>query len=193
MTADLDKRSWQEMRKEVTGRLEARTGRSLGEWRREMSSQGFSDRPSLRAWLGGQGITGYPAIYLTMEHFGYPDFLLAGADELIEEQYADRPALRPVLDAVIEVARTLGDVTVQARKTYVSLVGPRRTFASVEPTTRIQVDLGLRLKIPAPSGRLQRSTSMRSGAALMRIALSSAADVDLEVQSWLRRSYDANL
>ena len=36
-----------------------------------------------------------------MERFGYPDFLLATADELIEKQYADRPQLRPVYDAII--------------------------------------------------------------------------------------------
>lgn len=70
-------------------------------------------------------MTGYPAMLLVMERFGYPDYLIASVDELIEGQYADRPALR--------------------HKTYVALVTPRRTFAAVQPTTKKRVDLGLRL------------------------------------------------
>ena len=39
-----------------------------------------------------------------MERFGYPDFFLSSADELIDGQYADRPQLRPIFDALIEAA-----------------------------------------------------------------------------------------
>ena len=67
---------------------------------------------------------------------GYPDFLTADSGELIDGQYADRPQLRPILDAVLAVLPALGPVTVQARKTIVSLVSPRRTFAVVQATTR---------------------------------------------------------
>jgi hypothetical protein len=65
-------------------------------------------------------------------------------DQLIAGQYADRPQLRPILDAVLAALPALGPVTVQARKTFVSLVPPRRTFAVVQATTRTRVDLGLR-------------------------------------------------
>jgi hypothetical protein len=64
--------------------------------------------------------------------------------DLIDAQYADRPELRPIYDAILDAAKQLGDVVVQARKTCVSLVSPRRTFARVQPTTRQRVDLGLR-------------------------------------------------
>lgn len=60
-------------------------------------------------------------------------------------QYANRAQLRPILDAVLAAASGLGEGTVQARKTYISLVTPRRTFAQVKVSTRGRVDLGLRL------------------------------------------------
>ena len=85
------------------------------------------------------------AIAPGMEQFGYPDFLLATADQLIEQQYGDRSNLRPIYDAIIHAAARCGEVVIQARKTYISLVSPRRTFARVQPTTRTRVDLGLRL------------------------------------------------
>jgi Family of unknown function (DUF5990)/Domain of unknown function (DUF5655) len=83
----------------------------------------------------------------------------ADADQLIDGQYADRPQLRPVLDAVLAAASALGPVTVQPRKTCVSLVSPRRTFAAVQPTTKSLVDLGLR----PPSARDDRHLGLAWG------------------------------
>ncbi len=57
------------------------------------------------------------------------DFLTAGAEELIEGQYADRPQLRPVLDAVLAVLPALGPVTVQARRQGQSDLRPGAAFA----------------------------------------------------------------
>jgi hypothetical protein len=79
---------------------------------------------------------------------------VAGGDELVAGQYGDRPQLRPVLDAVLAALPTLGPVTVQARKTCVSLVTPRRVFAVVQATTKSRVDVGLRLEHERPGGRL---------------------------------------
>jgi hypothetical protein len=36
-----------------------------------------------------------------MEHFGYPDFVLATGDELIGKQYEDRPHLRAIYDRIL--------------------------------------------------------------------------------------------
>ena len=98
------------------------------------------DRPDLdQIREAGQAVTGV---------------LTAEARELIDGQYADRPHLRPVLDAVLAALPGLGPVTVQARTTFVSLVTPRRTFAVVQATTKNRVDLGLRLDAVRPGGRL---------------------------------------
>jgi hypothetical protein len=92
-----------------------------------------------------------------MERFGYPDYLLASAEDLLAGQYGDRPQLRAILDAVVAVAQTFGGIDVQARKTYTTLLTPRRTFAAVRPTTKTRVDLALRLDGVEPGGRLSRS------------------------------------
>jgi uncharacterized protein DUF5990/uncharacterized protein DUF5655 len=114
----------------------------------------------------------------------------AEADGLIAGQYSDRPKLRPVLDAVLAALPALGPITVQARKTLVSLVTPRRTFAVVQPTTKSRVDLGLRLEHERPGGRLLAARDI--GAATVRIPLGRPEDVDAEVLSWLRRAYQEN-
>src|SRR5713226_795248 len=117
-------RDWQGMRDMSSRLLKERTGEDVDTWNRRIKRERLSDAKSLRAWLTNQGVTGYAQSLLVMERFGYPDFLLASADELIEGQYADRPQLRPIFDAIIDAAAALGAVTIQARKTYVSLVSP---------------------------------------------------------------------
>jgi len=114
----------------------------------------------------------------------------AEADGLIAGQYSDRPQLRPVLDAVLAALPALGPVTVQARKSFVSLVTPRRTFAVIQATTKSRVDLGLRLTRERPGGRLLAARDI--GAATVRIPLGRPEDVDAEVLGWLRRAYAEN-
>jgi hypothetical protein len=186
-------RSWREIREWSARLLADRTGEDVAAWNRRVAEAGLADEPSLRAWLAGQGVTGYAQALLVWERFGYPDFLTADADELINGQYADRPQLRPVLDAVLAAAPALGPVTVQARKTCVSLVSPRRTFAAVQPTTKSRVDLGLRLDHTEPAGRLQAAKNIASGTINLRIALNGPDDLDEEAVGWLRRAYDESV
>ena len=123
---------------------------------------------------------------------GAPGLLTADACELIDGQYADRPQLRPILDTVLALLPALGPVTVQGRKTIVSLVCPRRTFAVVRATTKDRVDLGLRLDGAEPGGRLQSAKGIDGGGATVRIALRRPEDVDDEVRDLMRRAYQEN-
>jgi Family of unknown function (DUF5990)/Domain of unknown function (DUF5655) len=185
-------KSWREMREWSAGLLVSRTGTDVAAWNRRVAEAGLDDEPTLRQWLADQGVTGYAQALLVWERFGYPDYMTADADELIEGQYADRPQLRPILDAVLAMLPALGPVTVQARKTIVSLVSPRRTFAVVRATTRDRVDLGLRLDDAVPGGRLQSAKGIGGGGATVRVALTGPDDVDGEVRDLMRRAYDEN-
>lgn len=182
--------NWKSMNDLSARLLKERTGENVATWNRRIAKEQLHDEKSLRAWLTKQGVTGYAQSLLVMERFGYPDFLLASAEDLIDEQYADRPQLRPIYDAIINAAAGLGEVTIQARKTYVSLVTPRRTFARIQPTTKSRVDLGLRLEGHKPGGRLQPSKIQET----MRLQTSLAAvdDLDSEVLNWLQEAYDQN-
>lgn len=185
-------RTWEGMRTQIVEQLVRQTGEDVDAWNAKIAVRDLNTELELRSWLSSEGVSGYPQMLLVMERFGYPDYLLAGADDLIDGQYADRPQLRPVLDALLAVAPTLGEVDVQARKTYVTLLTPRRTFASIEPSTKSRVSLGLRLTSQAPSGRLEEARSMGQSGVTHRIGLASAEQVDDEVIDWLRAAYEAN-
>src|SRR5262245_23691874 len=178
-------RDWQGMQAMSAHLLKERTGADVAAWNERVKAEGFADEPSLRAWLAAQGVTGYTQSLLVMERFGYPDFLLASADELVQGQYADRPQLRPIFDAIIDAVAGLGEVVIQTRKTYVSLVSPRRTFARVQPTTRQRIDLGLRLEGQPPGGRLLPSKIHETMP--LQISLTTPEQVDSELLEWLQR------
>jgi len=187
-------RSWQEMREREIQWLIERTGEGLDVWNARVRETGLADEKSLRDWLTGQGVTGYPAMLLVMERFGYPDYLQASADELMDGQYADRPDLRPILDTILGLLPRVGQVEIQARKTYVALISPKRTFGAVQPTTKKRVDLGLRLpKDTKAEGRLTPAPNFGQSSVTHKIGLESADDVDDFVEGLLKKAYEANV
>jgi hypothetical protein len=185
-------RTWQAMRDQIHRQLERQTGEGVEAWSRKIKTVAPADEPALRAWLADRGVTGYPAMLLAWEIFGYPDFLTATADELLDAQYADRPDLRPIFDAVVAAVSGFTGAEIQARKTYVSLVSPRRTFGIIQASTKKRVDVGLRLDDAEPEGRLLLAKSLGNDTITRRLALESVEDLDDEALGWISRAYDAN-
>src|SRR5258707_4690715 len=181
------------MRIEIEQKLVRDSGMDIQAWNAKVRAEAApTSQPDLRSWLIRQGVTGYPAMMLVYEAFGYPDYLEASADELLDGQYRDRPNLRPIHDAVVTALPSIGAVELQNRKTYVALIGPKRTFASIQATTKARVDIGLRLDGVAPEGRLEAAESIRQSSITHQVRPSSSADLDAEALGWLRRAYEAN-
>jgi Domain of unknown function (DUF5655) len=186
--------TWEAMRTSIEERLVRQTGHDVAWWDTQVAEHsGATDEASLREWLTAHRVTGYQQMLLVMERFGYPDYLRASAQELLDHQYKDRSQLRPILDTVMATASTFGDVEFQARKTYTTLLTPRRTFAAVRPTTRSRVDLVLRLDGVAPGGRLLDGRNSAGGGLNLRILLSSVDDFDDEAASFLKEAYRQSL
>jgi hypothetical protein len=185
-------RTWQGMRDSSAKLLQRLTGRTVDDWNRRIARRRFLNQAALRQWLTDEGVTGSPQQLLVWERFGYPSFMRAGADDLIGRRYVDRAQLRPSLDAMLVALPEIAPVAVaQARKTYISLVSKRRTFAVVQATTRNRVDLGLRLDNQRPGGRLKSGKGVGNGSMTVCLPL-SAVDLDDEAVRWLKRAYDEN-
>jgi hypothetical protein len=187
-------RSWQEMREQEIKWLIERTGEGLETWNKRVLESGKTDEANLRKWLSEQGVTGYPQMLLVMERFGYPDYLRTSAEDLIENQYADRAQTRPILDAMLALLPEIGDVEVQARKTYVAFLTPKRTFGALVPTTKTRSDLGLRL--PASqraTARLEVARNFPQSSVTHKIGLISVDGLDDEVVGWIKDAYSENI
>jgi hypothetical protein len=183
-------RDWSHQRDMWIRVLKKQTGEDLDHWNSRIKKKKFANARRLKEWLAGQEVTGYAEQLLVMEQFGYPDFFSASADELIDGQYADRPHLRPVYEAIVASARAIGEIVIQARKGYVSLLTPKRTFARVRATTKDRIDLGLRLEGLQPRGRLKPSRIHETMP--LQVSLTEPKDLDQEVLKWLRKAYEEN-
>jgi hypothetical protein len=100
-------RDWRQNRDLWIRILEKHTGEGLSAWNRLIRSKKFENEQQLRAWLNRQQVTGYAQQLLVMERFGYPDFIVASADQLIDRQYADAPELRAVYDLATAAPRQI--------------------------------------------------------------------------------------
>jgi Domain of unknown function (DUF5655) len=183
-------RDWSHNREMWVRVLEKQTGKNLDYWNVRIKKRRFADAHHLREWLAGQDISGYAEQLLVMEHFGYPDFLSSSADELVDRQYADREHLRPVYESIVAASQDIGEIVIQARKGYVSLLTPKRTFARVRATTKTRIDLALRLEGCQPRGRLKPSRIHETMP--VQVSLTALKDLDQSVLKWLRKAYEEN-
>ena len=111
-----------------------------------------------------------------------------GTDLLAAQYFGPKADLKPIYDAVIEAATSLGkDVEIAPKKSYVSL-RRNKQFAIVQPSTRTRVDLGINLKGEPAAGRLEKSGSFNAMVS-HRVRLEKPADVDKEVKGWLRKAW----
>lgn len=166
------------------------TGEDVEIWNARVAKQQFVDADALRKWLSDQGVTGYAQSLLVMERFGFPSFVTTPASELIDNQFLERPLLRSIFDDILTASSKIGTTVVQARKTYVSLVTPRRTFARTQVTMQKGLTLALRIEGQSPIGRLVPSKihpTMR-----LQVNLASPSEFDDEVYTWLERAYFEN-
>ncbi|HEV2231681.1 MAG TPA: DUF5655 domain-containing protein [Thermoplasmata archaeon] len=175
------------MREQIRRQLVRQTGADLPEWNARIRASGPDNPEGLRAWLTKRGVTGYPRMLLGYERFGYPEFMLASAKQLIDGQYEGKPVAHALYEAAIRKVSALGKVEVQARKTYVSLLGPRRTFARLQVVGRDTVAMALRLDAP-PGGRLDPSKVHDSMP--VQITLRAPRDLDAEALRWVRQALD---
>ena len=173
--------------------LEKNTGRGLDDWLQVAASTGQAKHGEIVAALKrDHGLTHGYANLVAQRFLQAANGGPASGDDLVCTLFAGPKAgLRPLYDRVIAAATGLGpDVEVDPKKTYVSL-RRRKQFALVQPSTARRLDLGLNLKGVEPSGRLEPSGSFNAMCS-HRVRLESPQDLDAEVETWLKRAYDAS-
>jgi predicted transport protein len=185
------------MMRAVIAKLPAKTGRGFDEWvaltrEQAIDQLGLSKNGEIVNWLKREyGLGHSTAFILAVEALKPADYIAPTDEQLIDAQYAGaKAALHPIFERVLAYVKTLGgDVRIETRQSYVTFARAKQ-FALIQPSTKTRVDLGLVLPGVAPSGRLTASTNFGSGSIDRRVALATPADVDAEIEGWLRQAYD---
>ena len=177
--------------KAVAG-LKEKTGRSLEEWMTLVRKSGPRTEKARAAWLKDthQLGTNY-AKWLASRAEGSS---LADYDPeaLVAALYAGgRSGLRPIHDRLLALALALGkDVSVTPCSTIVP-IRRKHVIAQIKPATNTRIDLGFALKDTKPTGRLVDTGGFaKKDRITHRIPIASVAEIDGEVQRWLRKAYE---
>jgi hypothetical protein len=179
--------------------IQARTGRTIAELHAAVAASGAAKHGERRSWLMEHFKLGYGdanAVALFIDKplpdlgGGAPIAVVTAADgdPLAAIYTGAKSGLRPLHEAVMSQIRAFGDFEEAPKKSYVSL-RRKKQFAMVGPATKDSVEIGINAKdLPAHARlKLQPTGSMCN--ATTRVA--SVAEVDAQLQGWLRRAYDA--
>lgn len=171
--------------------MKSKTGKTLEQWLAIAKKTGAEKHGQIvKALKADHGLThGYANLVAHKFLKSDAGSQAEGGSDLVVAQYAGPKAgLKPIYDAVIEAARSLGkDVEIAPKKTYVSL-RRNKQFAIVQPSTRTRVDLGINLKGEPAAGRLEAAGSFNAMVS-HRVRLEKPADVDKEVLAWLEKAW----
>lgn len=110
-------KTWQTMADSNKALLVRKTGHDVAYWAGQARSAGLKNDAELRHWMRNEhGVTGHAQYAVSWELFGYPEFMLRDADELIDGQYANQAGLRPIADALLAWASAIEGVEIQMRR-----------------------------------------------------------------------------
>jgi hypothetical protein len=187
-----------------TAELKTKTGRSLEEWVALVKKEGPKAEKERREWLKAKHKFGTNHASWIAERVDgkgadqdTPEGYLKAAASYVEEQYAGPKAkLRPIFEQLLALGKSLGtDVKACPGKTIVPLYR-HHVFAQIKPTTNTRIDLGFALA--AFQGKLPKRLIDTGGLAKKdrithRIEIKSNADLDDEVEKWLKVAYDLDV
>ena len=175
----------------MVANMKSKTGKTLEQWLAIAKKTGAEKHGQIvKALKTDHGLThGYANLVAHKLLKSDAGSKAEGGTDLVAAQYAGPKAgLKPIYDAVIKAARSVGkDVEIAPKKTYVSL-RRNKQFAIVQPSTRTRVDLGLNLKDEKAAGRLEKSGSFNA-MVTHRVRLEKPADVDKDVIAWLKKAW----
>lgn len=182
--------------------IQSKTGRTIGELQDAVLASGLTRHGERRSWLIERFALGYGDANTVVALIGKLPAEVAGggtppaaaptaaeAADPLDVLYAGAKAgLRPVHDAVMALVARLGPCEQAPKKSYISL-RRQKQFAMVGPATRELVEIGFNAKDLPAHPRLKRLPPGGMCQATTRVG--SVAEVDGELESWLKRAYDA--
>ncbi len=173
----------EQMADTMRGNVPEKTGRTMDHWFGVLRGCGFEKHGEMLKLLKGEHGVSHGFANLIVTDFRNQD--VEAPTDLVATMYEAKQDLRPIHDAVVELAEALGgDVELAPKKAYVSLRRSKQ-FAMVGPATKTQVEVCFNLKGKGTTDRLQAAKGM----ATHRVRLSSKDEVDEEIAGWLREAY----
>ena len=172
-----------EQLKTMIANLPERTGKSLEAWIAVLSASDLQKHGQIVKHLKTEhGVThGFANLiaHQTLQANSGPDV------DLVDAQYAKKPAVRPIYDAVIAAVEDLPHERIP-KKTAVALKRNKQ-FAYLQPSTKSRLDVGIQLKGQEGTARL---VAKKGGMTSHVVGVTSVEQVDAELVAWLKQAWE---
>jgi predicted transport protein len=165
------------------------TGKTLEQWMAIVNKENFAKHGEIVKFLkekhqlthGFANLVAHKAKATDAGSAENPDDLVAG-------QYKGKENLKPIYDKLMAQIENFGqDIEIAPKNAYVSL-RRKKQFATLGPATKTRFEVGINLKGEPATGRLEaeKPNAMCSH----KIKITDIEEVDKEVISWLKKSYE---
>ena len=181
-------KSPEEMAAAMIANMKEKTGKTLEQWIAIAKKSGEEKHGTITKYLKTEHDMTHGFANL-VAHKTLKSDADSSETDLVAAQYKDaKTDLKPIYDALVKAAKTLGkDVEIAPKKAYVSL-RRNKQFAIIQPSTKTRVDLGLNLKDEPAAAKLEKSGSFNAMVS-HRVRLEKPGDVDKDVKAWLKKAY----
>ena len=172
--------------------IKAKTGKTPEDFRELAAQKGLVKSGEIVAWLKqefglGHGHASAIAGLLVQGE----KFKASPPDKVAMLFSGNKAALRPIYDLLArEIGEFGADISLSPNLTYVNVQRGGKKFAILQPSSAERLDVGIKLKIAAPTDRFEASGSWNAMVS-HRVGLASVNEVDAELLDWLRRAYAA--
>ena len=164
-----------------------RTGKSLDHWLEVVAASQKIKHGEIIIFLKEQHGFGHGFANFVAHKYKTSDADSADYD-LVDSQYKGKENLMPIYEKLLDIITSFGeDITIVPKKDSVSFIR-KRQFTLIKPASQKRVDIGLKLKNAALSGRLDNSGPF-GAMCTNRIQINSTDDVDEETIHWLTQAY----
>lgn len=174
--------------------IQAKTGKTLDEFRSILQQSGLTKHGELRSHLMETFGLGHgdanTVVHLTKQTDGASAAAGESEDAVLDEIYTGPKAdLRPIHEAIMVAIQPFGDFEISPKKGYVSL-RRKKQFAMVGPATKTQIEVGINAKELAPTAE-RLVAQAPGGMCQYKVRLSSTDEANEELTGWLKQAFDA--
>lgn len=172
--------------------LQKNTGKSLEEWIAIVKSENLAKHGQIVKFLKETHWFTHGFANMVAHRANESDASsIPDSVDLIAEQYKGKENLKPIYDALIKEINSWGeDFEIAPKKANVSLKR-KKQFAVVGPATKTRFEIGLMLKGEEATARLEAEKP--NAMCTHKIKISSVDELDAEVYTWLRKSFDKSI
>jgi hypothetical protein len=171
--------------------IKAKTGKTPDDFRKLAAKKGLVKTGEIVAWLKAEFDLGHGHANAIAHVLVHRDEGRVSPDDRMRVLFAGNKARwRGACEALIAKITKFGaDVEVLPNRTYVNVLCGKK-FAILQPSAGARLDIGIKLKGVAPSGRLEAAGSWNQ-MVTHRVRIDDPKQMDAELLGWLKQAYDA--